>query len=157
MDMINEFGNIKDVKTELYYEDKSSLPMLKMIVDYENGVIEIPKICLFEMDIIKKYSNEIYSYDYIMPKQIPSCNLNIPLGLVEGSYVRFRYKYPEVNKVYNINNNLIIGVDQTRNKDKTCLCFSKFKDGKFTVERFEFIEKQEDMDKYIEENKEKWI
>ena len=32
-----------------------------------------------------------------------------------------------------------------------------FEDGKFIVERFEYIEKQQDMDKYIEENKNKWI
>lgn len=153
--MTKEFGKILDVKTELYYDDKNNLPLLKMVIDYENGILEFPKINLDKIDITKKYSDAFN--DYIVSKDIISCNLTMPLELSEGGYGSLRYKYPEVNKVYNINNNLIVGVDQSRSRDKTCLCFSKFEDGKFTVERFEYIEKQENMDKYIEKNKNKWI
>lgn len=155
--MIKQFGKIIDVKTELYYEDETDSALLKMVLDYENGKMEIPEIRLDGVKLVKNYSNKVYSSDYILPKDVISCNLTMPLGISTGKYATLKYKYPEVNKVYNINDNLIIGVYQSRNKDKTCLCFSKFEDGKFIVERFEYIEKQQDMDKYIEENKNKWI
>lgn len=108
--MTKEFGKILDVKTELYYDDKNNLPLLKMVIDYENGILEFPKINLDKIDITKKYSDAFN--DYIVPKDIISCNLTMPLELSEGVYGSLRYKYPEVNKVYNINNNLIVGVDQ---------------------------------------------
>lgn len=154
MNRREEFGNILDVNTQLYYDNQTGLPLLKMVIDYEKGILEIPAINLSRIEVSRECGNR--NCDYIATREITSCNLTIPLQLSKGTYVKFQYKYPEVNKVYNINNNLIVGVDQSRNKDKTCLCFSKFKDGKFTVERCEYIEKQEDMDKYIEDNKYKW-
>ena len=67
-------------------------------------------------------------------------------------------KYPSINKAYQLPNNILIGVDQSsEGEDKTCLCFARLVKGKFHTERFEFIEKQEDMDKYINENTARWI
>lgn len=150
-----KIANVLDVNTQLYYDDQTGLPLLKMMIDYEDGILEIPAIDLNKLYIDREYGD--IKYGYINTKGVISCNLTIPLRLSEGIYAKFQHKYPVVNKVYNINNNLIVGVDQSRNKDKTCLCFSKFKDGKFTVERCEYIEKQEDIDKYIEDNKYKWV
>lgn len=66
-------------------------------------------------------------------------------------------KYPSVNRVYQIADNYLIGVDQSNSDDKTCLCFCKIKEGKFHIERFKYIEKQEDMDEYINMNTAKWL
>lgn len=59
--------------------------------------------------------------------------------------------------MYQIADNYLIGVDQSNSDDKTCLCFCKVKQGKFHIERFQYIEKQEDMGKYINMNTAKWL
>ena len=66
-------------------------------------------------------------------------------------------KYPTVEKAYQLSDKVIVGVDQASNGDKTVLCFARFKNGSFTVERFQDIDRQEDMDKYININKDKWL
>lgn len=66
-------------------------------------------------------------------------------------------QYPSVNKVYQIKKNYLIGVDQSAGEDKTCLCFCKLTQGKFHMERLQYIEKQEDMDLYINKNTAKFL
>ena len=93
---------------------------------------------------------------------------NCNLGLERKDCSRYEYeqcksesvvnKYPNIDKAYMLDNNVMIGVDQSSvGEDKTCLCFCRLVKGKFHTERFEFIEKQEDMDKYINENTARWI
>jgi hypothetical protein len=61
--------------------------------------------------------------------------------------------YPSISKVYNLENGVLIGVDQTNNNaDKTCLCIAKLNDGVMDIKEIRYIEKQEDMDKYINKN-----
>lgn len=62
-------------------------------------------------------------------------------------------EYPSVSKVYNLGDGKLIGVDQSNSsEDKTCLCIAKFKDGVMDIKEIKYIEKQEDMDKYINRN-----
>lgn len=64
---------------------------------------------------------------------------------------------PTVEKAYQLSDKVIVGVDQASNMDRTVLCFARFKNGSFVVERFQDIEKQEDMDNYVNRNKDKWL
>lgn len=88
-------------------------------------------------------------------KQKDVCYQGIILN--SNQHTTHKDKYPTIDKVYLLDNNVMIGVDQSTVEDKTCLCFARLVKGKFHTERFEFIEKQEDMDKYINRNMERWI
>lgn len=62
-------------------------------------------------------------------------------------------KYQSISKIYNSDKEKIIAVDQSSdNENKTCLCFAKYKDEKITIKEIRYIEKQEDVDKYINKN-----
>lgn len=62
-------------------------------------------------------------------------------------------EYPEISRYYEFDNNYILGIDQTNcNEDRTCLCFAKLDDDKMIVKDVKYIEKQRDMDKYINKN-----
>lgn len=62
-------------------------------------------------------------------------------------------EYPSVSKVYHLGDGVIMGVDQSNsNEDKSCLCMAKFKEGVMTIKGIKYIEKQEDIDKYINKN-----
>lgn len=62
-------------------------------------------------------------------------------------------EYKSISKVYDLGEGKLIGIDQTdSNEDKTCLCLAKHKNGKLIIKEIRYIEKQEDMDKYINRN-----
>lgn len=62
-------------------------------------------------------------------------------------------EYKNISKTYNLGNGVLIGIDQTNsNADKTCLCIAKFKNGVMDIKGIRYIKKQEDIDKYINEN-----
>lgn len=63
-------------------------------------------------------------------------------------------EYPDASKIYHLGDGKLIGVDQTnRTEDRTCLCFVKYnKDEKMFIKKIKYIEKQKDIDKYINEN-----
>lgn len=66
-------------------------------------------------------------------------------------------EYPSVTKLYDIADNYTICVDQSTGRDKTVLAFIRHKNNKIQLQRFQEIEKQEDMDKYINLNRDKLI
>ena len=60
--------------------------------------------------------------------------------------------YPNISKVYQLGGGRLISVDQTNsNEDKTCLCFAKLVNGTMNIEEIKCIEKQKDIDKYMNE------
>lgn len=61
-------------------------------------------------------------------------------------------KYPSVSKQIKLNNDYVLSIDQSIGEDKTCLCFYKSKNNKFALKGIKYIEKQEDIDKYINMN-----
>ena len=62
-------------------------------------------------------------------------------------------EYPAISRYYKFDNNYILGIDQTNcNKDKTCLCFARLEEDKINFLDFKYIEKQRDIDKYINKN-----
>ena len=70
---------------------------------------------------------------------------------------RTQLSYPTIEKAYQLSDKVIVGVDQASDGDKAVLCFARFKKGSFTVERFQDINRQEDMDGYVNRNKDKWL
>ena len=61
--------------------------------------------------------------------------------------------YPMISRYYKLNDNCILGIDQTNSSgDKTCLCFARLEGGKINFLDFKHIEKQKDIDKYININ-----
>lgn len=61
--------------------------------------------------------------------------------------------YSNVSKTYHLGEGKLISVDQSScDEDKTCLCLAKIKDRKMIIKEIQYIEKQEDMDKYINRN-----
>lgn len=61
--------------------------------------------------------------------------------------------YPMISKYYRLNESCILGVDQTNSEgDRTCLCFARLEEDKINFLDFKYIEKQSDIDKYINTN-----
>jgi hypothetical protein len=62
-------------------------------------------------------------------------------------------EYQSISKGYDLGDGKLIGVDQSNNsEDRTCLCVAKFEDGVMDIKEIKYIEKQENMEKYINRN-----
>lgn len=62
-------------------------------------------------------------------------------------------EYKSISKVCNLEEGMLLGIDQSNdNADMTCLCIGKMKDGVMEIKDIKYIEKQEDIDKYIIKN-----
>jgi len=62
-------------------------------------------------------------------------------------------EYKIISKVYNLGDGILLGVDQSNSsEDKTCLCIGEVKDGIMNIKEIKCIEKQDDMDKYVNRN-----
>lgn len=61
--------------------------------------------------------------------------------------------YPMVSKQIQLTNDYILGIDQTNSSnDITCLCFTKLEEDKVNILDFKYIERQKDIDEYINLN-----
>lgn len=60
--------------------------------------------------------------------------------------------YPSISNQIKLTNDYILSVDQSIREDKTCLCFAKQSEGEINILGFKYIEKQKDIDKYINMN-----
>lgn len=61
--------------------------------------------------------------------------------------------YPMASKYVKLTNDCILGIDKTNSsEDKICLCFARLEEDKINFLDFKYIEKQSDIDKYINMN-----